>query len=282
MRAAKIVAIVIGALLIIIGLALVVPGSLLLWVSGAHQDSDGYVTTSDRQLTSDAYALTTPDIRLHIGSADWIPGGGSVQIQVTSAGTGPVFVGIGPTADVEAYLSGVAYDEVTQLGWFTSGVRYRTHQGGAPSTPPAQQTFWVAQQEGSGTQTLRWDVQGGDWTAVVMNGDATAPVDVSVSLGLRLGFLFPVGLGMVIGGVVLLALGITLVVLGARRSHESVPPQGPAQQPPVGSPGGPVQQTPYQQPPYQPPPVAPPPTPPTPPQQQPPAAASPPASEGQE
>jgi uncharacterized membrane protein len=276
MRAAKIVAIVIGALLIIIGLALVVPGSLLLWVSSAHQDSDGYVTTSDRQLASDAYALTTPDIKLHIGSADWIPGGGLVQIQVTSAGTGPVFVGIGPTADVEAYLSGVAYDEVTQLGWFTSGVRYRSHQGGAPSTPPGQQTFWVAQQEGSGTQTLRWDMQSGDWTAVVMNGDATAPVDVNVSLGLRLGFLFPVGLGMIIGGVVLLALGITLVVLGARRSHEPVPPQGPAQQPPVGSPGGPVQQPPYQQPP----PVAPPPAPPAPPQQ-PSGAAPPPASEGQ-
>ncbi len=259
MRAAKIVAIVIGALLIIIGLALVVPGSLLLWIDGAHQDNNGFLTTPDWRLSSSGYALTTPDVKLNIGSGDWLPGGGLVQMQATSDGGAPLFLGIGRTADVQEYLSGVAYDEVTNVGWFSSSAEYLHYEGGAPSSPPGQQTFWVAQQEGQGTQTLQWDVRGGDWTAVVMNGDATAPVEASVSLGARLGFLFPLGIGMTVAGVVLLAVGITLVVLGARRRREPPQPGYPAGQAPYGPgqqpPGQPPQYAPYPMPPYQQPPA---------------------------
>jgi uncharacterized membrane protein len=261
MRPAKIVAIVIGVLLIIIGLALLVPGILLLWVNGTQKDSGGFFSTSDRVLTSSGYALITPDVNLDIGSGNWIPGGGLVQIRATSSGTAPVFIGIGPTDQVAAYLDGVAYDEVTNLGFFSSSVQYSHHEGDAPSAPPGQQTFWVAKQEGTGTQTVQWNVQSGDWTAVLMNADATAPVNASVSLGARLGFLLPLGIGITVAGVVLLAVGIVLVILGARHPRRPLQP---------GYPGGPAAYgtqpvPPYQQPPYAP--YAPPPYP-QPPQQQ--------------
>lgn len=251
MRPAKIVAIIIGALLIIIGLAVLAPGSLLLWINGTQKDSNGFFSTSFRDLNSSGYALITPEVQLHLGSGNWIPGGGTVQIRATGGGAAPIFVGVGPTDQVTAYLSGVAYDEVTNLGWFSASVQYSHHEGSAPSAPPEQQTFWTAKQEGTGTQTLQWQVQSGNWTAVLMNGDATAPVNVSVSLGARLGFLLPLGIGLTAAGVVILAVGILLVILGARRSRLPMQPGYP------GGPSGPYPQPPYQHPNYPQPPYGP-------------------------
>jgi uncharacterized membrane protein len=245
MRPAKIVAIIIGALLILVGIGVMVPGIILLSFNGSYRDSSGFLMTSDRALASSGYALITPDVKLNLGSADWIPGGGSVQIRATSSGTAPIFVGIGPTDQVAAYLNGAAYDEVTNLGFFTTSVQYRHHEGGAPPTPPGQQTFWTAKQEGQGTQTVQWDVTSGNWTAVLMNADGSAPVSASVSLGVHLGFLLPLGIGLTAFGVVLLAIGIVLVILGARRPRQPLQPGYPGG-PPYGPPGA---QPPYQQPP---------------------------------
>ena len=246
MRPAKIVAIIVGVLLIMIGLALLVPGSIVLWLNGAG-DSQGYINTSTHSLESGGYALVTPNIKLELGSGDWIPGDWAVQIKATSTGDTPLFVGMGSTADVAGYLSGVAYDEVTNIGWFASGgTDYQSSAGGAaPATPPGQQTFWAAKQEGLGTQTLQWPIRSGDWTVVLMNADGSPAVSADVSLGAHLGFLLPLGVGLTVGGVVLLAVGILLVVLGARRSRKPAPaaPGYPAGQPPYGQP-------PYGQPPY--------------------------------
>ena len=180
------------------------------------------------------------------------------------AGSAPVFVGIGPSDQVTAYLSGVEYDEVTNLGWFNSSVDLVPHEGGAPAASPGQQTFWVAQQEGSGSQSVQWNVTSGSWTAVVMNADGSAPVSVGLRLGARLGFLLPLGIGLTVAGVVFLAVGILLVVLGARRPHSPLQPgygdrpaYGPVP-PPYGGPQPPYGQQPppyaqYTAPPYQPP-----------------------------
>jgi hypothetical protein len=255
MRPAKIVAIVIGALLIVIGVVLLAGGSALLWVNGA-QDNQGFLSSSDKGLQSSGHALVTPDIKLEIGPARSIPGGGLVRIQATSSGSTPVFIGIAPTSQVMGYLNGVAYDEVTNIGWFTSGgEQYRHHDGTQTPAAPAQQNFWAAKQEGTGTQTLQWDVKSGTWTAVLMNADGSAPVSADVSLGLHLGLILPLGIGLTAGGVVLLAVGILLVVLGARRPRRPQQamygypggPSGPGQ-PPYGQP--PYNQPPYNQPPY--------------------------------
>ncbi len=127
-------------------------------------------------------------------------------------------------------MTGVAHDEVTNFGWFSASVRYIYFDGGAPSAPPGQQDFWVVEQEGSGAQTLEWDIQDGNWTAVVMNGDATAPVSATVSLGARFGILLPIGIGLTVVGIVLLAVGIVLIVLGARRPRLAGQTQQPTAQ----------------------------------------------------
>lgn len=271
MRPAKIVAIVIGVLLILISLAFLGSGSFLTWL-GSHTDSNGFLSFTDNHLSSSGYALTSPNVELKIGSSDWIPGGGFVEIRATSTGTAPIFVGIGPTDQVAGYLNGVAYDEVTNLGWFRSSVDLVHHEGGAPASAPGQQDFWAAKQEGTGTQSVEWAVQSGNWTAVLMNADGSAPVSANLRLGARLGFLLPLGIGLLVAGVVLLAVGILLVVLGARRPRrqaQPVYPGGPGYGPPHGQPPaspqtpyGPGQQQyappPYQHPLYQQPPHQPP------------------------
>ena len=172
MRPAKIVAIVIGVLLILIGLALLVPGSILLWLNGAG-DSQGYCQHDHPFPRVRGYALVTPDVKLDLGSGDWIPGEGGADPGDVKRDA-PFFVGIGPTADVADYLNGVAYDEVTNLGWFClRRDRLPDSRGRRPATPPGQQTFWAAKQEGPGTQSVQWAVQSGNWTAVLMNADGS-------------------------------------------------------------------------------------------------------------
>ncbi len=284
MRPAKIVAIIIGALLIIIGLGLLVPGSILLWVNGIA-DSDGYIGTASHRIESQGYALVTPDVKLELGSGDWIPGDWGLQIKANSPDGTPLFLGIGPTDQVQVYLSGVPYDRVTNIGWFDSGgVDYGAMNVGAGKVPapPEAQTFWVAKQEGA-SPVVQWHLQSGNWTAVLMNADASAVVSADIRLGAHLGFLLPLGIGLTVGGVVLLAVGILLVILGARRPRGPGQPaqaypsgynQPPHGQPPYGQP--PYGQPPYGQPPYTQPPYNQPPPGQYPPQQYPPQQQPPP------
>jgi hypothetical protein len=120
-------------------------------------------------------------------------------------------------------------------GWFHE-VDYRHVDGGAPRSTPGEQDFWVARQEGSGAQTLEWAVQGGNWSAVIMNADGSAHVTSSVSLGGRLNVLLPIGVGLAGVGIILLAIGTVLIVLGARRTRPTAPaaPVLPSGQSPFG------------------------------------------------
>jgi hypothetical protein len=246
MRAGKIVALVAGILIVLISLALLVPGGVLLGLYGTQRDEAGFFSTSDRTLTSGGYALVTPDVDLNMGpvAGAWLPTGhrAALRISATSNTGAAVFVGIGPSDKVAGYLSGVDYDEVTDFGWAWEQVKYRHLDGRAPAALPGAQDFWVAKETATGAVALEWDIQDGNWTAVVMNADATAPVSATVSLGARFDILFPIGLGLVIGGVILLGVGILLIVLGARRPPAPPYVQGQmpyapvAPQPPAGSP----------------------------------------------
>jgi hypothetical protein len=246
MRAGKIIALVVGILMVLIAIGLLVPGSVLLGLYGTQRDDAGFFETSSRTLSSNGYALVTPDVEVNMGPLawDWLPTGDrtAVRIKVTSSGDAPAFVGIGPSNEVARYLAGVEYDEVTNFGWAWMSVEYRHLDGGAPSSPPEQESFWVAQEEGSGTLTLEWDVEDGNWTAVVMNGDASASVYASVSLGALFDILLPIGIGMTVAGIVLLVVGIVLIVVGARRTptpavvQAQVPPQSAGSPPPAGPP----------------------------------------------
>jgi hypothetical protein len=235
MRAVKILAIVLGILLTLTGLAFVTSGGFLLGVYASQRDASGFFTSPDQQVGSYGFALTAPNINATFGSRweTWVPARGNVtvRIQGISELPAPLFIGVGPTGRVSKYLAGVPHDKITRIDWMAGSVEYSHVDGTTLPSSPGKQSFWVAKEEGEGTQTLEWELQQGDWTVVIMNADASAPVAATMSVGARFGVLRPIVVGLTAGGVVLLAIAATLIILGARRRR---PPPPSAARPPAG------------------------------------------------
>lgn len=254
MSAGRVLLLVFGSLLGLIGLALAAGGGVAVWAHETQRDRDGYFTTSTERFRTGTYALTSAEVDLgsHSGTLDPSDLGdlAQVRVRVTGAAGRPVFVGIGPARDVEAYLRDVSHDEVSDVDFDPFRVEYRPRQGPVTPAAPTRQAFWVAQAAGPGTQTLEWDLRGGTWALVVMNADATPGVLADLDIGIRVDLLLPVGIGLLAGGLLLLAGGVTMVALGARSRHapEAAVAAGTAAHaiPPSGAPpGGKATATPY-------------------------------------
>jgi hypothetical protein len=76
---------------------------------------------------------------------------------------------------------------------------------------------------------LTWPVAAGDWTLVIMNASGIAPVSVLASGSITLPALGPIGIGLLIAGLVILAAGVILTISGAKMpsARASVPPPRP-------------------------------------------------------
>ncbi|OWY61179.1 DUF4389 domain-containing protein, partial [cyanobacterium TDX16] len=132
-------------------------------------------------------------------------------------------MGIGPEADVARYLDGVARAEVDDVRTDPFDVDYRHVEGGPPPGPPGEEDFWVASAEGSGSQQLEWELESGRWDVVLMNADGSRGVSADVALGAKVDWLGPLGIGLLVGGIVAVLVGAALLVVGvvglARGSH---------------------------------------------------------------
>ena len=127
----------------------------------------------------------------------------------------PVFVGIAPESDVQAYLGTVARAEGSQFDARRANLLVR--QGGAPSSPPAAEHFWSASAIGGGSTTLTWTPRAGKWRIVLMNADGTTGVRADVSVGARLPRLLTIGIAVLGGGIPLLLSGGGLYAAVRRR-----------------------------------------------------------------
>ena len=204
----------------LIGLALLLGGIAVLAAYAFGRDDDGYFTSDRQQLDSGAYAITTEDIDLGVDEADWAPDEvlGKVRIQVQ--GEKPVFVGIGSDEDVDRYLGDVARDELIDFHGGEAELDLR--RGSRPRGPPGARTFWVAESEGPGEQSLTWDAEFGRWTAVVMNADAARGIYVEADAGVKLGWVIWAGLGMLVVGLLMTVGGVVVILLiGRRASRDS-------------------------------------------------------------
>jgi len=216
-----------GSVAGLIGLALLLGGLALIAAHSFARDDDGYYTTDRESLRTDSYAIATEDIDLGTDPADWAPEEllATVRVRVEGESGRPVFLGIGRDADVDRYLSGVGYAELTD---FIGGdPRYDERPGRAPRRAPAAEGFWVAQSEGSGEQVVDWDAESGIWSVVVMNADASAGVAVTADVGAEVDWLIWVGVGLTIVGLLLTGAGVTLIVVVGRRAGRPPPPADP-------------------------------------------------------
>ena len=139
---------------------------------------------------------------------------GDTKLTARSRGNGDVFIGIAPTAAVSSYLSGVRRATVTGIDGGTATLRL--HPGTAPPTAPTRTGIWSASSSGSGTQSITWTPENGDWTVVVMNADGSSRVSVDATAGAEVPALnWVIGILLVLAAVAL-ALGIVFIVVPLR------------------------------------------------------------------
>jgi hypothetical protein len=211
----KVVLIVVGVIAGIIAFGLLAGGCALVAVDQTQRDDDGFLMSPSRDLTTPSYAIVSESAKLDTGGAEWALDTFLGTIRIRSESERPVFVGIGPAAAVDAYLAGVDRDEISDLD--NSGdPEYTSREGGAPRSPPAEQTFWAESASGSGEQTVDWEPQDGRWRVVVMNADASRGVSSDMSIGAELDSALWIGIGL-LGLGVLFAAAAGLAITGAVR-----------------------------------------------------------------
>ncbi len=139
MKTNRVLALVVGCLLLLPGIGLLGGGIGLGAAYAFDRDDDGYFSSSVEGLESQTVAITAEDLDLVTdpGSPDWLLDrlDADVRLEVTGPAGAPLFVGIGPASDVDAYLAGVAHDQV--IGSTSSTPAYRRTDGqsvvGSPS-----------------------------------------------------------------------------------------------------------------------------------------------------
>lgn len=222
-----------GIALCVIGFFTSISGVVLLALVGP----DGRFTVESTAVSS-THALVFDAISIRS-----LPTSGglavTLDLDVRSSGN-TAFVGVGPTADVQRYLDDVAFDRVIQVNW-AGGVRTEEVEGTRVPSPPADEGFWVASDEGLDA-SIDWQVASGDWTIVIMNADAAKGVDVAGSASVTVPILGPTGIALLIVGIAMLVAGILLTISGSKMPKVQAPvtaPPGPAPPaPPGGAPPG--------------------------------------------
>jgi hypothetical protein len=216
---ARVVVLVLGCLGVLFATGLLTAGGFGLWADQTRRDSEDYLSTRHEPFSSSAYAILSKSVDVGTEGPDWVLSEdvlGKVRLGGGTTNGKDVFLGIGPADDVDAYLGGVERDVVRDLEVDPFRVEYRHEAGGAPEGPPGDETFWAATASGAGEQTLLWEVEGGDWSVVVMNADASQDVDVSLSVGAEATFLLWLSIALLILGTLVLLGSVLLVFLALR------------------------------------------------------------------
>jgi hypothetical protein len=230
----RIVLVILGAFVVLIAAAILAGGVVGLWTY-QQRDSDGFYTAGPERFSTDTYALSVPGFDIDAAGPDAIYADdilGDVRIRAESGNTGtPLFVGIGPADEVARYLQDVSHAQLADIDVDPFRATYLERPGDAPTADPANQSWWVASDSGTGPRTVTWEAASGSWTVVIMNADGTAGVDADISAGATLPVILPASLGAVAVGVVLLVIGIAVIVLTAATRPRAITP-------PAGAPGG--------------------------------------------
>jgi hypothetical protein len=185
LSAGRVVLIVLGSIVALLGLGLAAGGGFLLWVDRTQREG-GYLTTQTERFATSSYALTRERLEVDAGGPNWIWNDnwlGKVRIRGEGASAKPLFIGVGPEAAVAGYLGRVAHADVEDIDVDPFRVDYRQIAGAAPRGPPTAQSFWAASASGQGRQSVTWKVRDGDWSVVLMNADGSRGVAADVDLG---------------------------------------------------------------------------------------------------
>jgi hypothetical protein len=203
----------------LIAFALFLAGGLLLWANAHYKDSDGYFTTGSERFGSPAYAITSDDLQIGGKGASRLLSSdhyGTIRLTADARADKPVFIGIAPTDKVDAYLRDVAHSQVDDVDYAPFSARYTQRDGTRHPDAPASRHIWAAQAHGAGLQTLRWNVESGNWSVVVMNEDGSRGVLAGVSAGAKVPYVGEFGVAALGFGALFIAATAGLMLYGTR------------------------------------------------------------------
>lgn len=200
------VRLVIGIVAVVVGVFATVGGLAIVLLVGP----DGSVGIRPTRLLSGGYAVTLPQLRV-----PRLPGDRQVTLDVSLQPTDtPLFVGVGPSSAVDAYLRDVPIDVIEQIDW-PGAARTVAQEGDARPASPGDQPFWIVTARGA-APSLRWEAVPGDWTLVVMNATATRTVDGTVTGSVTVPGLGPAGFVLLAIALAILGAGIWITARAAR------------------------------------------------------------------
>ena len=187
------------------------------------RDDDGAFEVGSQKFQSEGYAVVSGDFDVGEAAAGVDLGDvASFQIQVAGTKERPIFAGVGPSGEVDDYLAGVAHSEVDGFDAKSDPI-YTEVEGGAPSGPPGEQSFWITRSEGAGTQRLEWDLTNPRLTAVAMNADGSRGVGIDGEAGVEVSWLLWLGVGVAAMGL-LIVIACAVGIGRARRRRRPPPP----------------------------------------------------------
>lgn len=242
-HAGHIAAIVVGCLMVLPAIGLLLGGTVVASAQAFATD-DGYFRFTPDRVSSDGVAVSATDLWLDGAEHDddapaWLLDLVDVDLRlraVPAEASTDLFVGIARAADVERYLEGARFSDVVEMDG--RDPVYREVEGSSTVDAPDRQDFWVVSSGGSGEQEIEWDARAGRWSVVVMNVDGSSDVAADIEIGLRSGAVMPIAIAMIVAGVIGVAGGVVLIVVGARgrrspglpgpTSGDPLPPPAPS------------------------------------------------------
>jgi hypothetical protein len=209
-------AVIVGSVILGSGFLTAVSGGVLLGLFGDGQvisSGSHTVTTSSSAIVADLGKID--DLR----GLEYLTGSPTLHISAANITDSGVFVGVGPTQDVEDYLQDVTTDRVSDLELSPFRLDTITDKGSSAASAPGEQAFWVASGQSSveslSEAQLAWGIAEGRYEVVIMNADGSAGVSTLAEIGASLPsstglwlMVLGVGVALMIGGGALLYVGI--------------------------------------------------------------------------
>jgi hypothetical protein len=210
-------AMVIGAVLLGLGFLTMASGAALLFLFGGGQ----ILSSGQHAISTGSSALVTDLGQINgIDEFRAITGSPTVSLSAVNVGDDGVFVGVGPTEDVERYLSGVPTERITDLELSPFRMDTRAVDGSTVATAPGKQGFWVASSESVNEAALNWRLDDGRYEIVVMNADGSPGFVTSAQIGVALPDSSGLWITVLAVGGAAMIIGGALVVVGVRSNKQ--------------------------------------------------------------
>ena len=197
------------ALVLLVGVGLIIGGGSILWANTFMKDADGFYTTRPVEVQRDSHAITSYPADIDIESLpvlNWLK---SIEVKVTTNNNKDkgVFVGIAPEDDLKSYLNGVHHDQIDEMDLNhpvgKPKIEYKNFPGTSTPASPTDKDFWEASSSGTGEQILKWGIESGTYSVVLMNQDGSSGIDLNASVGANVPIASGIGLWLTIAGLIL-------------------------------------------------------------------------------